>query len=327
MQRRNKSELTESLLSQDISEGAQKPTRVNDPTANENKSKPQHIDTPTISKVSWYLNWKTWIKIFILICVIVFLVIAIIYKDKTKKYLTDFLNWMQRNVVLGAFAFIGLYWFCTVFMIPGSILTLGAGFVFRKAIANQWVSIFIATIIVWTGATIGAITAFILGRFVLRAKVASYKEKYEKFDIVDQVVEQNGLKVTLLLRLSPIIPFNLFNYFMGLTSVTFRAYSIACIGMLPGTLAYCFIGGTLSALTDAGSIGLKNPTVLIFTIVGTVVALIGMIYIGYVAKKEFNKLANQIKENQSYELANTNDNENEESEDLKYLQEDPQYKM
>ena len=152
-------------------------------------------------------------------------------------------------------------------------------------------------------------------------------EKIEKFDIVDQVVEMNGFKVTLLLRLSPIIPFNIFNYFMGLTSVTFKAYTIACVGMLPGTLAYCFIGASLSALTDASKVGFSNPTVLIITIVGTVVALIGMVYIGFVAKKEFKKLAAEIEaDKQAYELP-TMDGDQEEEEDLQYqhLIQDPQY--
>merc|ERR1712130_12146 len=243
---------------------------------------------------------------------------AAVYNQTTLKYFNMFLNWMQDNAVLGAFAFIGVYWFCTVFMIPGSILTLGAGFVFRAALNNQWLGILIATIIVWVGATIGAITAFILGRFVLREKVASYKDKYESFDIVDQVVEQNGFKVTLLLRLSPIIPFNLFNYFMGLTSVTLKAYAAACIGMLPGTLAYCFIGGTLSALTDASQVGFSNPTVLIVTIAGTVIAVIGMVYVGFIAKREFNKLASTLNPESAvgnYEMLNVTGDVDE---DLKY---------
>ena len=50
--------------------------------------------------------------------------------------------------------------------------------VFRAALNNQWLGIFVATVVVWIGATIGAMTAFVLGRFVLRDKVASYKEKY-----------------------------------------------------------------------------------------------------------------------------------------------------
>ena len=120
--------------------------------------------------------------------------------------------------------------------------------------------------------------------------MASYKSKYEKFDIIDKVVEQQGLKVTILLRLSPVIPFSAFNYFMGLTSVSFRHYNIAHIGMIPGTLAYCFIGGTLGAIGE--SVNALDPVVLSVTIVGTVLAIVGMVYISYVAKKNLPKLLN-----------------------------------
>ena len=134
---------------------------------------------------------------------------------------------------------------------------------FRAALDDQWLGILLATLIVWVGATLGAVTAFVLGRFVLRQKVLSYRGRYAKLDIVERVVQDHGFRVTLLLRLSPIIPFNVFNYAMGLTSVTLKAYSMASVGMIPGTLVYCFIGGTLSALTDASSVGFSNPTVLI----------------------------------------------------------------
>ena len=144
----------------------------------------------------------------------------------------------------------------------------------------------------------------------MRENVASLKQKYEKFNIIDKLIKLQGFKVTLLLRLSPIIPFNAFNYIMGLTSVTLIGYTLATlIGMLPGTIAYCFIGATLSALTDAGSIGFSNPTVLILTIIGTVVALIGMIYIAYISKKEFNKLAAQLEEHEMDESNNDNNDE------------------
>merc|ERR1712154_257469 len=162
--------------------------------------------------------------------------------------------------------------------------------------------VFLATLVVMTGAAIGASTAFLLGRFVFREKVASYKSKYEKFDIIDKVVEEQGLKVTILLRLSPVIPFSAFNYFMGLTGVSFRDYNIAHGGMIPGTLAYCFIGGTLGAIGE--SVGFADPVVLTVTIVGTVVALIGMIYISWVAKKEFAKIA---AEQQEVEMENGGD--------------------
>jgi len=54
-----------------------------------------------------------------------------------------------------------------------------------------------------------------------------------------------------LLRLSPVFPFNLLNYALGLTKVRFGDYLIACIGMLPGSLLYVYYGalaGEVAAL-------------------------------------------------------------------------------
>ena len=102
-------------------------------------------------------------------------------------------------------------------------------------------------------------------------------------------------------------------------------------------MAYCFIGATLSSLEDTASVGFSNPTVLIITIVGTVAALIGMIYMGYIAKKEFNKLAAEIKASKesTSPMAEMNGahtesrdvSADEDSADLQYndLQQNPQY--
>jgi uncharacterized membrane protein YdjX (TVP38/TMEM64 family) len=51
-----------------------------------------------------------------------------------------------------------------------------------------------------------------------------------------------SLKIVLLLRLSPVFPFNLLNYGLGLTRVRFLDYLLASIGMLPGTLLYVYYG-------------------------------------------------------------------------------------
>eukprot|EP01083_Nonionella_stella_P031602 86556_1 len=265
------------------------PVTISNPTDTDTDTN-TNTDTAEDESIPWYRNWKTWLKIVILIVILTFLVLAIVFNKTTGKILTSFLDWMKNNAAAGSFAFMALYWFCTVFFIPGSLLTLGAGVVFR-VVAGPWAGLFLATIVVFVGASIGASTAFLLGRFVLREKVASYKAKYPSFDTIDKVVEQQGLKVTTLLRLSPLIPFSFFNYFMGLTGVRFRDYNIAHFGMIPGTMAYCFIGGTLGAVGE--SVNAFDPVVLTVTIVGTIAAVAGMVYISIVAKEEFAKIAAQ----------------------------------
>eukprot|EP01083_Nonionella_stella_P093542 262195_1 len=283
----------------------------------------------------WYLNWKAWISIIFVVIVLVLFIVTIIfiYNKSIEYYLSLFLHFVEHNLSLGILSCVGLYWACTVCMVPGSIFGLSAGFVFGRALTGQWVGIAVATIIVWIGASIGSITAYGLARCLLRDRVASCIFKHKNIDIVDQIIEENGLKVTLLLRLSPIIPFNIMNYLMGVSSVTFKAYCLATIvGILPGALTYCFVGSTLSELSDALQFGnsFGNTKLLILAVVGSVIALIGIIYIGRVARKEFNKLATELLANQDsfeLELSTVSDNEPSTSvpTEYRYLLQDPQF--
>jgi uncharacterized membrane protein YdjX (TVP38/TMEM64 family) len=68
---------------------------------------------------------------------------------------------------------------------------------------------------------------------------------------LDEAIRQQGFKIVLLLRLAPVFPFNLLNYALGLTKVSFAEYVFASwIGMLPGTVMYVYLGSTLHSLTD-----------------------------------------------------------------------------
>ena len=155
-----------------------------------------------------------------------------------------------------------------------------------------------ASMVVWIGASVGATFAFINGRYLLRNIVVHYTSKSAKFKLIDNVVGMNGFKVTFLLRLSPITPYNVFNYFMGLTSVKLSSYMFACIGMIPDSIVYCFIGGSIASIAKLSSVGFtSDPLLLIMTIVGSIVSICGIIYISYVAKKEFNKMAMQSRRN------------------------------
>lgn len=73
-------------------------------------------------------------------------------------------------------------------------------------------------------------------------------------------MKDKGLRIFLLLRLSPIIPYNALNYMAGATAVTFRAYTLALIGLLPGTALYVFVGASAgsSMEEDDGSDNIKR---------------------------------------------------------------------
>lgn len=71
-------------------------------------------------------------------------------------------------------------------------------------------------------------------------------EENPKFRAVDKAIGKEGFKIILLLRLSPIFPFALSNYFYGVTSVDFFEFmGSTLLGFFPGTLAYVY-GGMVS---------------------------------------------------------------------------------
>ena len=79
-------------------------------------------------------TFKDWLKVLFVLFLITFFTLAIVFSDTTTKIFTGFLNWMSDNIILGSLVYIFVYALVTVLMIPGSIFTLGAGFVFNNSI-------------------------------------------------------------------------------------------------------------------------------------------------------------------------------------------------
>lgn len=131
-------------------------------------------------------------------------------------------------------AFIALYIAASLFLLPGSVLTLGAGAVFGVVMGTVWASI---------AATLGATAAFLTGRYLARAWAERRLDSQPRFKAVSAAVAREGWKIVLLLRLSPLVPFNALNYALSVTRVSLRHYVLASwLGMLPGTVMYVYLG-------------------------------------------------------------------------------------
>jgi uncharacterized membrane protein YdjX (TVP38/TMEM64 family) len=147
----------------------------------------------------------------------------------------------------GVGLFAAIYLIAPLLLLPASVLTLGAGFLYGPL----W-----GTLLVSPLSVAAASIAFLLGRTVARRVVERRIAKDARFAAIDRAVGESGFRIVLLLRLSPVIPFNLLNYALGLTRVRFGTYLLASfIGMLPGTFLYVYLG---SAATSAAQ--LSQPT-------------------------------------------------------------------
>jgi len=218
------------------------------------------------------------VRLIALIAIVIALFLATKFLP-VQEWLRSFNTWVAQMGVAGILIFIGVYALATVLLAPGSVLTIGAGFAF-----GLWKG-FLA---VSAGSTLGAALAFLVTRFIARERVAAIAQRNEKFREIDSAIGKQGAKLIFLLRLSPVIPFNLSNYLYGLTGVKFWPYLLASwIGMMPGTFLYVYIGTASRAAVSAaagGEAGKRGWQYWTFTGVGLAATIVVTVWVTKIAR-------------------------------------------
>lgn len=158
--------------------------------------------------------------------------------------LPRFAEWVEGLGFWGPAAFVLGYAAAAVALLPGSLLTLAAGAIFGLARGTAYV---------FVGATLGACLAFLIARYLARGAVERRIAAHPRFAAVDRAIGREGSKIVFLLRLSPVFPYNVLNYALGLTGVRFRDFLLASVGMLPGTLLYVYYGKVLGDVAAVAS--------------------------------------------------------------------------
>ncbi|BAU43070.1 TVP38/TMEM64 family protein [Leptolyngbya sp. O-77] len=150
--------------------------------------------------------------------------------------LPNLLLWVKNLGTTGILAFIVIYNLATLLFIPASLLTLGGGALY---------GILWGTVYVLLASTLGAVFAFLIGRYVARGWICQWIQAHPQFKAIDAAIAQEGLKIVFLTRLSPVFPFNLLNYLFGITCVSLKDYVIGSLGMIPGTFLYVYFGSLI----------------------------------------------------------------------------------
>jgi uncharacterized membrane protein YdjX (TVP38/TMEM64 family) len=229
------------------------------------------------------------LKVTILILVSMILVAAPVQAQETvansgfnfQVLIRNALQWINDLGVIAPIAFILIYVLATVAFLPGSLLTLGAGVLF---------GIIPGSFYVFIGATLGATLAFLVGRYLARDWVSQKIAGNQKFKAIDQAVGRAGFKIVLLTRLSPVFPFNLLNYAMGVTGVSLKDYVLASVGMIPGTIMYVYIGSLAGSLATIGEETNANPIAQwTIRIIGLIATVAVTLYVTKIARKALNE--------------------------------------
>jgi uncharacterized membrane protein YdjX (TVP38/TMEM64 family) len=177
----------------------------------------------------------------------------------------------------GPILLVTVYIVGSVLFIPGSLLTLGAGFVFGLLPGYVYVTI---------GSVLGATAAFLVGRTLARRRIESRLSGNPRFRAIDEAVARKGWTIVFLTRLSPVFPFNLQNYMYGVTGVSLRDYFLASwIGMIPGTLLYVYLGSAAESLAQvaSGDVGGGSLKLVLFA-AGLVATIAVTAYVTKVAR-------------------------------------------
>jgi uncharacterized membrane protein YdjX (TVP38/TMEM64 family) len=215
------------------------------------------------------------------IIIILLAVVALFVVARTvplADWLDIFNAWVQKQGAAGMVYFALAYAVATVFLLPGSLLTLAGGAAFGLLPG-------FATVLL--GATLGAALAFLVSRHIARRSVESWIESKPSFAAVDRAVAEEGWKIVFLTRLSPVFPFNFQNYAYGLTRISFWHYTLATlVGMIPGAFMYVYFG-TLgkSSLEAAAGADSTQGMKLALQVVGLVATVLVTVLITRTARK------------------------------------------
>jgi uncharacterized membrane protein YdjX (TVP38/TMEM64 family) len=143
----------------------------------------------------------------------------------------------------GVGVLIVVYAAATVVMVPATPFPLIAGFLYGPVVG------FLAT---WVGEVLGATACWALGRGVLQWRARSLLHRYAMLRAVESALAVGDVKLLVLLRLSPVLPFGVLNYTLGLVGVGRGPFLLStAVGVVPLALVLAYTGSTLTHVQAA----------------------------------------------------------------------------
>lgn len=156
-------------------------------------------------------------------------------------------SWIEGFGAWGPIVYLAACVAAAVALMPGSLTKLAAGALFGLAEGMLWG---------FAGAALGSLAAFGVARLGRRSWLEAWlARKFPRTARFDRSVAEHGGRIVFLLRLSPLVPYSIINYALGLSRVRFRDYLIAAPGMIPSVLLYVYTGDVAREVADAAARG------------------------------------------------------------------------
>ena len=149
----------------------------------------------------------------------------------------------------------------------------------------------IAVIINFTASIVGGLLAFLLGRWLFRDTIAKTVASDMRLQSIETAIGEEAMKISVLVRLSPLIPDEWLNYIMSSGPVTTRVFFISNLSSIIYSLAYAYFGHTIGeiALSSDGMGGFKqSPLGMSLLFLGLMATILATIIVTRVTMKGLN---------------------------------------
>ena len=194
----------------------------------------------------------------------------------------DWLAPLIRQIAeLGRWApllFIAVYVIASIVLAPAFLLTFSAG-----AIFGLWRG----TFYVYVGAVLGSSAVYALAAPLARSRLLRWVDRDPRVAAARQAVVDRSAWIMFLLRLSPLVPYNLLNYALALSGVRYRDFLLASVGMIPAIVMYVYYGKVVGdvAVLAAGVAPPRGPEYYALLIVGLITTIAATTLITRAARK------------------------------------------
>lgn len=166
------------------------------------------------------------------ICSLLTLIAFIVAAFFFQKYSLEIINWIDDLGWLAPILFIIFYGLATILFLPTMVFTLAGGAIFGPVTG---------VVLNLLGATLGAAFSFLITRYLIYDWF--HTKKGTRLAKITSGVEKKGWMFIAIVRLFPIIPFNLVNYGLGLTNIPFRIYLLTtALFLIPAEIIYTYFG-------------------------------------------------------------------------------------
>lgn len=156
-------------------------------------------------------------------------------------YTREFLAWVRSLGMWGPLIFVAVYAVAVVTLLPTWWLSIGAGMLFGS-VSGLGLALL--------ASSVGGAAAFFLGRTLMGETARAWIDAHPRLQAVDQEIERRGWIAALLLRLSPLTPWNILNYVLGATRLPLRGYLASLPAMVPVLSLYVILGASMGRLAS-----------------------------------------------------------------------------